>query len=132
MASEIGGYAPGHWSQKAPDGGTFYEKDTYSTVCVDVGSNGRERPSPRKCDGWKEHADLTTTSLDALINAGRVWSTPVADGYAHYYIVSEDPLTLISINYMDAYRAHPAMIRGLTLDDVEAERRFRQRWQPSR
>jgi len=52
-----------------------------------------------------------------------VWQTPVADGYAMYAVVKERPLTLRYIPYGDARKAAPATIRGLTLADVDHQRR---------
>lgn len=132
MALEIDGYAPGHWSKKGPDGGNYYAMDTYGPFCVDIDENGQELPSPHQCGDWKEHAQVSGESLRALAEADCLWSTPMADGHAYYYIHCEDPLTLVFINFMDAYRAHPALIKGLDLSHVEEERRFHQAWREAR
>ncbi len=49
---------------------------------------------------------------------GGVVSFPVADGHAHYLVVTDKPLNLRFIPYSDRYQAHPALIRGLTKKDV--------------
>ena len=43
----------------------------------------------------------------------------VAEASADYYIKSEDPLVLIHIR--SDYYAHPALIRGLLLEDVQTD-----------
>ena len=43
----------------------------------------------------------------------------VADGFAHYLVVSMSPLKLQHVPYGDGYMAHPALIRGLRKDDIE-------------
>ena len=52
-----------------------------------------------------------------------------ADGYAEYMIANTEPLRLIHLEMDDAYEVEPALIRGLTLEDVtamvEQERRIR-------
>lgn len=54
----------------------------------------------------------------------------VADGYAVYMVVKQKPLTFRHVNWLDGYRVHAALIRGLRVTDVrkqiEAERRMRE------
>lgn len=50
--------------------------------------------------------------VDGIVSFG------VADGGAYYLVVKEKPLTLQHIDFLDGYRAHPALIRGLTRDDI--------------
>jgi len=45
----------------------------------------------------------------------------VADGYAYYLVINEYPLTLMHVPYLDAYRAHPALLRGLDKNDVRKQ-----------
>jgi hypothetical protein len=53
----------------------------------------------------------------------------VADGYAEYMVLKEEPLSLAHIASGDGYTVHPALIRGLILSDVqemvERERSFK-------
>ncbi len=50
---------------------------------------------------------------------GSIISFPVADGFAHYFVEKEKPLSLSLIPYGDAYQIPEAHIRGLTLKDVK-------------
>jgi hypothetical protein len=43
----------------------------------------------------------------------------VADGRAEYMVKRASPLELVHFTDMDGYKAHPALIRGLNLDDVK-------------
>lgn len=65
----------------------------------------------------KEHFERTN-ALYFAIPRERVFRTPVADGYAHYFIKKVSPLVLQHIPCDDAYEAHPALIRGLRTSDV--------------
>lgn len=49
----------------------------------------------------------------------------VADGYAWYRVVSEDPLEVSHVPYSDGWRVDPIMIKGLDLDDVHEKIRQR-------
>lgn len=53
---------------------------------------------------------------------------PVADGYAIYRVVSTRPLKIEHIPLWDAYAVHPAMIRGLNLEDVRQQLKFAEFW----
>lgn len=60
---------------------------------------------------------------DALMEAipgNKIIKFQVADGYAFYFVKSTKPLKLQHIPFYDAYKAHPALIRGLTLAEVNA------------
>jgi hypothetical protein len=61
---------------------------------------------------------------------GEVIHFGVADGSASYMVVSEKPLNLQHIDYLDGYRVPFMMIRGLRLQDVqdmvEQNRRMRE------
>ena len=120
MAIELHGYAPGHWSAKTDTGNTLYDENR-KTRCVDVDDTGKMVPVGQ-CESWKDHCHREVASLRSLADADRVWSTPIVDGAAYYYIYSEQPLQLIFINCLDAYRAMAATIRGLWLEDIEADR----------
>lgn len=50
---------------------------------------------------------------------------PVADGYAHYLV--EDDYTLRHIDALDGYYAHPALIRGLTKAEIDAQLDYQDR-----
>jgi len=53
--------------------------------------------------------------------SGLIWQESVADGYALYRVESTKPLTLVHLPHGDAYRVHPATIRGLTLNDLKLQ-----------
>ena len=46
---------------------------------------------------------------------------PYADGYAHYLVIKEKPLTLEHVPYGDAWQLEDYAIRGLTLADVRQQ-----------
>ena len=73
----------------------------------------------------EEHLQLENGSLKALEDENRVWSTPIADGAAYYYIQSERPLTVTHIPYGDCYHAAPATVRGLRMSHVQQHRDFK-------
>lgn len=56
--------------------------------------------------------------LFEAIPQDRLLSFQKADSYAHYYVVSEKPLVLQHVPYMDAWTISPAEIRGMRLSDV--------------
>ena len=62
--------------------------------------------------------------IDEIRAKHQIVKFPVADGYALYAVTSEKPLVLRHIPYGDAYQAAAATIRGLTMRDVEAQRKF--------
>ena len=114
MAELIEALPPGHWSLG------------YDKGCVDVGADGVALPPEQthQCaDPWDEHMARERAAFEA-IDPDRVWSSPVGDGYAYYYIHSESPLVLSHIPYLDGYRVLPPTIRGLRLEDIELDRRF--------
>lgn len=59
---------------------------------------------------------------------GFILDFPVADGYAHYLVVEVKPLTLSHIPHGDAWTIPAAHIRGITLDDVLQQMRWRKGW----
>ena len=101
---------PGHW----------HRREGWNSICVEFDDNGNPM-DVEPCVDWNERYEKETASLDAL-PGDRVWSTPVADDSARYYIVSKRPFTLAHIPYLDGYQAHPALIRGLRLKDVQREK----------
>lgn len=56
------------------------------------------------------------TPTDPLI--GEQIRTPVADGYACYFVLSTKPLELVHVP-TDEYHADPVWIRGLRLSDIK-------------
>jgi hypothetical protein len=56
--------------------------------------------------------------------AGKLYKSPVADGYAEYVVFRGAPLQMIHLPIYDAYRLHPAMERGLSAKDVEASMKW--------
>jgi hypothetical protein len=67
-------------------------------------------------------ANSDSTRLRGNI-VGKVISFGVADGRAQYMIYRHSPLSLIHLPYVDAYEAHPLMLKGLTL--LECKRMVR-------
>lgn len=55
---------------------------------------------------------------------GKCIAFGVADGKAEYMVYRHAPLSLIHLPYVDAYEAHPLMLKGLTL--TEAKKMIRQ------
>lgn len=103
--------APGHW--KLAKGGT-------SIMCADVSQDGEVTFPALQCAKWDQHSVREGQSV-ADLPAERVWRTTIADGYASYFVVSEKPLVMAHIPDGDAYRALPATIRGLTLQEVKQD-----------
>lgn len=119
MATLLKNPAPGHWSEPTPEG----------MRCVEYGPGGERVPDEDviQCCDFRKHLEREEKSLKAL-DPMMVWSTPIADAYAHYFIVEEEPrLTVRHIPYMDAYRALPATIRGLGMVEVLLMRRIKKR-----
>jgi len=77
----------------------------------------------RQDEDWEAHFERQDELVKEIERTRTVWRTPVADGYALYLVVKESPLTLQHIPYGDGYRAAGATIRGLTLADVEHQRK---------
>ena len=98
---------PGHWF--TDDG------------CATFDEKGIGRPDSR-CDGdFVEHHKLSDGLMDAQREQDKVWTTPVADGSAYYFVHSIRPLVLAHMPFLDGYRALPALLRGLTTEEVEAD-----------
>ena len=75
--------------------------------------------------GWKQHLEAEEQALqDIKDRGGKLWRYPVADGYAHYEVVKENPLTLKYIPYLDCWEAPSFAIRGLRLEDVKGQWRW--------
>ena len=51
---------------------------------------------------------------------GKVISFPFADGYAHYIVFKESPLTVAPIPVGDRWQVSEIMIRGLRKADIES------------
>lgn len=60
---------------------------------------------------------LSEEALNA-IPADKLYCEPFADGHAYYFVVSEKPLTLQHIPYLDAWRLSDDRIKRLTLKAV--------------
>lgn len=75
-------------------------------------------------NGAKEQLDalealrVKSDSLPEGEVKGALIKFPVADGYAHYVVVNDRPLEVRHVPFLDGYRVHPALIRGLTIKDV--------------
>jgi hypothetical protein len=72
---------------------------------------------------WNEYFAEQEKALDE-IPVEKLYSYPVADGRALYYIVSMSPLVLQHIPFLDAYQLPMAHIRGLRREDVEQHIQF--------
>lgn len=59
--------------------------------------------------------------FDRLCAEHDVIDFPVADGYAHYLVVSVDPPVLSHIDFCDGYRIPAAHVRGLDAADIRAQ-----------
>lgn len=59
---------------------------------------------------------------------GFIMTFPVADGQACYLVAKLRPLTLRHIPFMDGYKIEDAYIRGINLDDVKKQIRWRDVW----
>jgi len=75
----------------------------------------------------EEGRKLESDNLKTLQNTRKVIDFPVADGTAYYVVVTEKPLTLQHVEFCDGYKVHPALIRGLTLADVNHQLEFASR-----
>ena len=70
--------------------------------------------------GWDEHRQKSKDAFQAIKDrGGKLWTYPVADGFAYYEVVQQRPLTLQHIPYGDEWTVSPFMIRGLRLSDVK-------------
>ena len=99
---------PRHWST-AVDGCATYDNE--GKVIADSQCGG----------GFTEHLKLAQESFEKLSTEGKVWTTPMADSFAAYLIISLRPLVMAHIPYMDAWHAAASTLRGLRPYEVEAE-----------
>ncbi len=78
----------------------------------------------RRWKAYTDKLDALQKISDALPEGeikGGLLSFGVADGQAHYLVVKERPLTLQHIDFLDGYRVHDALIKGLDRADIEIE-----------
>lgn len=68
------------------------------------------------CPDYKTHMDKEQTDLIAL---GDIIQLPFADGSAIYQVISISPPVLKHVPMGDAWKAHPATIRGLRGVDIQ-------------
>ena len=85
--------------------------------------NGSSLP-PCDCNHFRECFAKADADLDA-IGEDNIMRFQVADGYALYEVVKEQPLTLRHIPHSDAYEAHPALLRGLEYSDLVQQRNWK-------
>ena len=114
-------HVSGHWKLGDPTG---------RTRCADVDTQGNVSFPEYGCPDSRTHMDRETRALSDL-PADRVWRTQVADGYAYYYVESQAPhIFLAHIPFGDAYRAPPALLRGIRknelLQDIRRDKIFRE------
>lgn len=88
---------------------------------------GKPYPLPQYTSNWEE-SYLKQEEALRKIPMEKLYLTPVADGYAHYYIESLTPLVLRHIPFGDAWQANPALIRGLRKQDILADIERRKAW----
>ena len=65
----------------------------------------------------REQIDASWKAVEA---AGALITFPVADGKAVYIVRSVSPPVLQWVDWLDGYRADPALIRGLRSSDIKA------------
>ena len=114
MAELAEGYPPGHWR-------TGDQKDA-NHYCIDVDQDrhpAHPYDTPR-CFYHIHHLEREADSFHA-IDQDRLWSTPVPQGQAFYYIVSEEPLVLVPVPFGDRRLAPAEQIQALTLDQVQQD-----------
>jgi len=70
-------------------------------------------------DGVSFNESAHNKAFDELRRTNKLVSFSVADGQAWYIVKSERPLLLQHVNFLDGYRVHPAMIRGLSLKEIK-------------
>jgi hypothetical protein len=76
-------------------------------------------PTIESCgNDWDKFYKESENKLNE-IPVEKLYSYPVADGQAFYYVVSLSPLVLQYIPYLDNYQLPYAHIRGLRRVDVE-------------
>ena len=103
---------PGHWDVLTQG---------FEQRCIDARPNGEQPPGgTTQCLTCSQHNQKADDSI-AQIPTSQLWRTPAANGYAYYYVSSNEPLVLRHIPYQDRYTAHPAMIRGITLGEIRQD-----------
>lgn len=102
---------PGDWSYDMSKGRDGFAKS--ETLFAELQATSRAVP----LDGSpNDKSDLT----------GIVLQFPFADGYAHYVVIKNKPLTLQHIPFCDAWQVQPALIRGMRrVDIIDQELRAR-------
>lgn len=79
-------------------------------------------------DDWdsldQREADAIAEYIEDLPKGEMIGKTvkyQIADGYAVYIVISEEPLMLIHVNSGDGYQIPDAHMRGLILSDIKEE-----------
>lgn len=75
-----------------------------------------------------EKMQAASNALPAGVIVGGMIRFGVADGYAHYLVTKDRPLTLAHVPFCDAYQAHSILIRGLRVADVQLMLKQAQGW----
>ena len=73
----------------------------------------REEGRKNLSEQYKQECESQCEYVGEIIRFG------VADGYAEYMVKRASPLELVHFTDQDGYKAHPALTRGLTLNDVK-------------
>lgn len=90
-------------------------------------AQGFEKRDGESWEGWTKRSEELFNELQAESRKvdpeakslfGAMIQFQVADGYAHYRVVKNSPLTLEHVPFMDGYQAHEATIRGVTANTV--------------
>ena len=78
----------------------------------------------RNGEDWDDYYERQAELVKEIGSRHTVMRFPVADGYALYAVITEKPLVLRHVPEGDGYQVAGAMIRGLTLADVERQREW--------
>lgn len=108
--------APGHWS-------VYDEHFKLTCDCTSYDMHMKKE---------QDSFDVLRAESEEAIRQGNcenyIYSQGVADGLAMYRVISTKPLMLQHIPVGDAYRIHPATIRGLRLSDITEAMTFDHWW----
>ena len=86
------------------------------------------REYQRQADEWAESIAVEARKNGTSKYLGRIYRTPIADGYAEYIVWRTSPLHLIHLETGDAWHMSAIHARGLRLADVKAEIDMEDSW----
>jgi len=104
IMARFGGTYPGEWRYQVGEDWRAYDARTDKMFAELIARS--------------EQVDLATTLVDVVVRF------PIADGFAHYIVTADRPLTLQHIPVGDAWTIPEAHLRGLRAQDIrrDAER----------